>query len=656
MIRFTLLSEAATLFLLCVSSGYAADVILNEYNAVEDDKYLEDGASDAYWNQRLGNGDDWFELVVTADHVDMRGWEFVVVNCTLCDSPPDSVEESFSLTLSNDSVWSDLRRGTILTISEDLHSNVDQYHPEVGNWWLNIKADCANQYVSVACIDPPCPPEDANWKVSNNDWQLTIKNASGIGVFGPAGEGIRWTCDGGTNDGEACDPDTPDCPGGGDCQKVKVGSDEVFKLEENPSASVSPTSDYFDGQSSTFSQPNVWQGSSQTQDFASLRAVLPTFSQLTTVRINEINAHSGDILTDWIELYNTTDAPVDVGGWWLSDSFETVAYEIPAGTVVPPHDVIVFVDGEDGMNLGFKSQCGDEVILSATNGAGVLTGARDYMQFGPVENGVTYSRCPDGTGDVFRTTPTQGGQNAAPSIAPVVINEIMYHPIEPTPAPGSLDPEFIEIHNVSTNPVELFTDFGSDGVHAWEIAGGVAFTFPTSTVIEPGGFIIVVNFDPEGGASPLLDEFRSFYGMLGHEVIVGPYAGKLSNMSDEVRLRKPDTPETEGVNPCDDEGPMPFTPMVIVDEVTYYDFGDWPADADGTGASLERVDPYGDGRPPSNWMANAMGSATPGAPNSVSRSIPTLSGVGLAALLLGVVACAGMVFKRVRAIGLADVR
>ena len=64
-------------------------VLLNEYNAVASDKFLnggdqttdEDGgsASDSVFGRVEGNGGDWFELVVVGDGsagtVDLRGWK-----------------------------------------------------------------------------------------------------------------------------------------------------------------------------------------------------------------------------------------------------------------------------------------------------------------------------------------------------------------------------------------------------------------------------------------------------------------------------------------------------------------------------------------------------------------------------------------------------
>ena len=54
---------------------FAADVILNEYNAVIGSKFLGGGdGSDSYFGKVEGNGGDWFELVVITDQLDMRNW------------------------------------------------------------------------------------------------------------------------------------------------------------------------------------------------------------------------------------------------------------------------------------------------------------------------------------------------------------------------------------------------------------------------------------------------------------------------------------------------------------------------------------------------------------------------------------------------------
>jgi hypothetical protein len=570
--------------LVSTASAPAADLILNEYNAVSGSRFLEGTSSDAFWGRRTGNGGDWFELAVVSDHLDVRGWQLEAV-----DRAGDPLNaESFVFTFSDEPIWSSLRSGTILTVSEDLGNNTDDYHPQLGQWWINVKAapDTSGTYISVECLAPACAPSAVNWKTSNNDWQLTIKDDVGNVVFGPAGEGIN--------------------------PLTGVGSTEVFKLEEDPSASITPLSGYMDGSSSTFGQPNEFNGGADVQDFSSLRSLVP-YSPLTDVRVNEVFSHS-DPGVDWVELYNDSAATVDVGGWFLSDSFDDLTrFRIPDGTTIPAGAYFVFEETDLGFAL--SAACGDEIVLSQGDGV-VPTGPRDFAEFGAVENGVAFGRADDGAGPFVRlAAPTRGAKNTGLLASPVVVNEIMYHP--PIPAPGvTVNPEFIELFNASGQAVDLATSYGLQGTYPWRLKGGVDFDFPLVTTMPAGAFLVVVSFDPDAEPT-MLAEFRQIYGLDESVEIVGPYDGGLNNFSDVVRLAKPDTPDPDG-DLCGGTGnPSPYVPYVVVDDVEYVDFGAWPDAADGGGASLERIDPLALGNDPANWAANLDGAATPGAPNSV---------------------------------------
>jgi hypothetical protein len=205
-------------------------LILNEYNAVDEDKVLENDGTDSYWGTVTGNGGDWLELVVTENHLDARGWQLV-----LTDQTGGPGETQTTLVLSNDPLWSDLRSGTLVTISEDLPDD-PSFDPATGDWWINVQASDGSTGTYITAQD---------FTVSNNDSQLTILDELGATIFGPVGEGIA--------------------PQSG------VGGDEVFKLEEDPSPFVTPFSAYNDGSSSSFGGPNRFASGTLVQDFDSLR-------------------------------------------------------------------------------------------------------------------------------------------------------------------------------------------------------------------------------------------------------------------------------------------------------------------------------------------------------------------------------------------------
>jgi hypothetical protein len=243
---------------------FGADIILNEYNAVGADVYLGGGtallddsgtqACDSYFGRVLGNGGDWFEMVVITDHLDMRNWKLDIYANGLLDK---------TLSLTGHSIWSNLRSGTIITVSEDVPSDIS-YNPAAGDWWINVQANDTADGLYI---------EASSFPVNSSSWQLRIRNAVGTVVFGPAGEGVS--------------------PASG------ISDTEVFRLKTNPTAAIVPASaDYGDGDDfSTFGAPNQWG----MQDLFSLRSVAAQASTLTLISPNgsEIIAAGSDYNITW---------------------------------------------------------------------------------------------------------------------------------------------------------------------------------------------------------------------------------------------------------------------------------------------------------------------------------------------------------------------
>ncbi len=337
---------------------------------------------------------------------------------------------------------------------------------------------------------------------------------------------------------------------------------------------------------------------------------------LTSVVINEVLTHTDVPLEDAIELHNLTAAPIDVGGWWLSDDNGTLQkYQIPSPTVIPANGFAVIYETVFTNNVFAAipfalSSKGDEVVLSAsTNGA--LTGWRARQDFGAQANGVSFGRHvtsdqreefvamsgrtfgKDDAGSVEEFRTGTGASNTYPRVGPVVISEIMYHPPDIGTNDNTRD-EFIELQNITTARVDLYD--ASFPANTWHLRDAVDFDFPSGTSIAPGDYLLVVGFDPVANTNALA-AFRSRYSIPAGTAIVGPYSGKLANDTDDLELRRPDAPNLGDV------------PYVLVESVRYFDTTPWPALADGTGFSLQRVSVTGFGDDPVNWTA---ASPTPG--------------------------------------------
>ncbi len=305
---------------------------------------------------------------------------------------------------------------------------------------------------------------------------------------------------------------------------------------------------------------------------------------------------------DVIELHNPTPLPAILDGWYLSDDLKTPKkFRIPAGSIVAAGGYLLFTSkafgaGTTGFQLGSD---GDEVWLFSGDAAGNLTGYHHGFRFGALPAGMTFGRHVDSLSRehfVPQTEPTLGARNAGPKVGPVVISEIAYHPMA---APGSEgDFEFIELQNIGTQPESLSVPGALNP--AWELAGGVRFSFPPDLVLPPGGSVLVVGFDPI--ASPaMLAAFRAAYGIDPSAKVVGPWLGGLANSGDRIRLQRP--VETAGTVP------LSWT----TDEVGYGDSAPWPG-GDGDGTSLHRtpIDAFGDD--PASWVAAVPSPGVPYGP------------------------------------------
>ncbi len=234
----------------------APAVILNEYNAVSNDRFLGGStstSSDTTFGRIEGNGGDWVEFVIVGDgtpgEIDLRGWTFEIG--TLTNSNQFSSTDTFTLT--QNLYWASVPHGTILTFIE--RNTADGGRDTQLSSGMNISSrgwDWTNVFLGDSELVTGTGLDDIS--ISSNNTLFRILDQNGTLIFGPAGEGIA--------------------PLSG------VSDEEILELEDDPSPDISSadiesdtTDGYDDSDSgSTFGAPNsfVAAGSTadQTQDFS----------------------------------------------------------------------------------------------------------------------------------------------------------------------------------------------------------------------------------------------------------------------------------------------------------------------------------------------------------------------------------------------------
>ena len=134
---------------------------------------------------------------------------------------------------------------------------------------------------------------------------------------------------------------------------------------------------------------------------------------LTPVRINEVSA-ANDIYVneffkrnDWVELYNTTDQPIDVEGMYITDNLskphkcKISKSGTQANTIIPAHGFLIIwcdkLDPESQLHASFKLGAeGGDVMLSAADDSW-----KDVITYTEAKGDETVGRYPDGSNKVY---------------------------------------------------------------------------------------------------------------------------------------------------------------------------------------------------------------------------------------------------------------
>ncbi|MES2706851.1 MAG: lamin tail domain-containing protein [Verrucomicrobiota bacterium] len=149
------------------------------------------------------------------------------------------------------------------------------------------------------------------------------------------------------------------------------------------------------------------------------------------MRLNEFMAANGSTIVpnavagtfnDWIELYNEGAAPVDLGGWHLTDNASNPAkWTFPAGTVIPAGGYrVIFASGNNAPDANgnphtnFSLGAGGEYLgLTQPDNTVISEFEAGGVPFPPQEEDVSYGRKPGDLSSAYFATATPGAANAA---------------------------------------------------------------------------------------------------------------------------------------------------------------------------------------------------------------------------------------------------
>jgi hypothetical protein len=198
--------------------------------------------------------------------------------------------------------------------------------------------------------------------------------------------------------------------------------------------------------------PANWRRSTQINGSpgASSSAPPPSAVQLSEIMAWNLSAvNNGGTYPDWIELYNSGGAPVNLGDWSLSDNGSPRKFIFPVGTMIAAGGyLVVWCDDSTnttpGLHTGFSlKEDGDNVFLydAATNRIDALTFGLQLPNYSVGRVG----------GQWALTTPTANAPNVAAAVAPssgLVINEWMANPV-------SGQDDWIELYNPAGLPTAL---------------------------------------------------------------------------------------------------------------------------------------------------------------------------------------------------------
>ena len=418
--------------------------------------------------------------------------------------------------------------------------------------------------------------------------------------------------------------------------------DLIDELEYDDSLPWSPRADG-EGSSLEFTGSPIYQASST---LGGTPGAAPAVSP--GIVINEVLAHSESPLLDTIELHNTTDNPVNLSGWFLTDNPEQPQrFEIPNGTTISPGGFLTFDESDfnSPQSNPIVSYTGspaavpttvtisgtlppnsDLLTISGYSGIGEYNGTHEITVTGPntftipvpfLDNSSTSGTWTPGVpfglsasrGETLVLTTTNAerisdsvtfeGSLAGEAFAryPDLPSGILVPASQLTLGAANLAPPAVNdiriteiFYTTDGMYIEIHnTSDSTQSLENWTIRGNADFDFAPGDSLAPGETALIAA-DPSAVLNAPAGT-QIFGPWESGDTLLGVNGGV-------VRLRRPDT----SLPP---QGTPPAFTQVIEDEVAYQTISPWPT----SGTALQRELPNAPGSSPNSWSAS---SPTPG--------------------------------------------
>ena len=209
--------------------------------------------------------------------------------------------------------------------------------------------------------------------------------------------------------------------------------------------------------------------------------------------INELMASNVDVVADadgayddWIELLNTTENELSLGGLYLSDDATNLSkwalpnQELPGGSYF-----IIWADSEDAQgssHANFKlSSAGESLFLSDAHQVLI-----DSVLFPEQIENVSYGRMPNGLGDFTFLSPTFDQTNDGANLIP--LDDALVFNLYPNPV---LDVLYFEIESQSNSTIQIIDVLGRVVFKSDLSAGIITGELPVSD-LNAGLYVVSV--------------------------------------------------------------------------------------------------------------------------------------------------------------------